>query len=204
MRTRGFASFSFNDLSELVGIQSSSIHHHFATKEALGCALVDACIVTFGDELQNILETELSAERRLTRYANVFLRSMGDGMLPICVSSSASMSTLPKSMQRRVRHLFELHLNWLNRVVSEGVAAGEVRGDLNVDAMSRLVLGALEGASLVSWVAEKDASLPTTVRTLKQVLAILAPSTTPARRRPSTKNSPAPRTSTRTSRGTPR
>lgn len=204
MRTRGFASFSFADLSELVGIQPSSIHHHFATKETLGCALVDACLVTFGEELQNILDTELSAEGRLSRYADVFLRSLRDGMLPFCGSSSAAMATLPKSMQKRVRCLFELHIKWLNRVVGEGVAAGEVRRDLNVDAISELILSALEGASLVAWATEKGTIIPTTARTLKHVLAVPAPDGTPRGRRPSAKISPSLRIDTRTARGSAR
>ena len=37
----GYASFSFRDLAEAVGIRAASVHYHFPTKADLGVALVD-------------------------------------------------------------------------------------------------------------------------------------------------------------------
>ncbi len=53
VRTRGFAAFSYADLSERVGIRKASIHHHFPTKEELGGAL------------QNILNDDLQTTNRI-------------------------------------------------------------------------------------------------------------------------------------------
>ena len=41
LQTRGYAGFSYQDLSDRLGIAKPSIHHHFATKEALALALVE-------------------------------------------------------------------------------------------------------------------------------------------------------------------
>ena len=37
----GYASFSFRDLADAVGIRAASVHYHFPTKADLGLALVD-------------------------------------------------------------------------------------------------------------------------------------------------------------------
>ena len=79
-------------------------------------------------------------------------------MLPLCGALSAEMSVLPKSLQGRVRYFFELHLSWLERVVGAGIAAKELRGDIDEKPAATLILSALEGASLVAW-ATGDASV---------------------------------------------
>lgn len=168
IRTRGYAAFSYADLSERVGIRKASIHHHFPTKAELGGALIDGYLTKFESALQTILGEEKSAWKRLHRYADFFIESMSDGMLPLCGALSAEMSVLPKSLQRRVRYFFELHLEWLEGVVRAGVAAKELRGDIDEKPAAMLILSTLEGASLVAW-ATGDASV--IERTARQVFA---------------------------------
>jgi TetR/AcrR family transcriptional repressor of nem operon len=151
VRTRGFAAFSYADLSERVGIRKASIHHHFPTKEALGEALIDGYLVKFEAALEAILGEQAQAGRRVRRYADFFAQSMHDGMLPLCGALSAELSALPQPMQARVRRFFALHLAWLERVVSAGIEAGELGDDINVARTARLILSTLEGASLVAW-----------------------------------------------------
>lgn len=158
MRTRGFAAFSYADLSQRIGIRKASIHHHFPTKEALGAALIDGYLFKFEKALGEILEQEGRTKNRLNRYADFFVQSMSDGMLPLCGALSAEMSVLPKSIQKRVRRFFELHLRWLEEVVRAGVDAKELRQEIDAKRTATLILSTLEGASLVAW-ALKDASL---------------------------------------------
>lgn len=170
VRTRGFAAFSYADLSERVGIQKASIHHHFPTKEALGEALIDGYLVKFEAALQAVLEEEAETGKRLKRYAEFFSRSMSEGMLPLCGALSAELSALPQSMQARVRGFFALHLKWLEQVVRAGVAAGELREDTDAARTALLILSTLEGASLVAW-ATGDAKAVR--RTIDDLMALL-------------------------------
>jgi TetR/AcrR family transcriptional regulator, transcriptional repressor for nem operon len=180
IRTRGYAAFSYADLSERVGIRKASIHHHFPTKAELGAALVDGYLVKFEDALRTILDTQKSARDRLRSYAGFFADSMNEGMLPLCGALSAEMSVLPEPLQGRVRHFFELHLAWLESVVRAGVAANELRGDLEAKPAATLILSALEGASLVAW-ATGDAGVID--RTGRQVIADLERAVSRSRKR---------------------
>jgi len=157
MRTRGYAAFSYADLSSRVGIRKASIHHHFATKEELGGALIDNYLVRFEDALRAILAEESEAKVRLERYAEFFVASMIDGMLPLCGALSAEMSVLPQSIQERVHRFFKLHLDWLEEVIRAGVAAKELRADVDAGTTAMLILSTLEGASFVAWAID-DAS----------------------------------------------
>lgn len=158
IRTRGYAAFSYADLSERVGIRKASIHHHFPTKAELGGALIDGYLIKFENALQSVLDDEKSASKRLQRYADFFIGSMNEGMLPLCGALSAEKSVLPKPMQERVRYFFKLHLKWLEDVVRVGIAAKELRGDLDEKRAATLILSTLEGASLVAWAID-DASV---------------------------------------------
>ena len=40
LKVKGFDSFSYNDLSQEIGISKASIHHHFKRKGDLGLALL--------------------------------------------------------------------------------------------------------------------------------------------------------------------
>lgn len=157
MRTRGYADFSYADLSKRVGIRKASIHHHFRTKEELGVALIDTYLVTFKAALAGILAAQSKALPRLHRYAAFFTGSLQDGLMPLCGALSAEADALPDSMQRRVRDFFELHLDWLETVLHAGVAEGDLRSDLDIKRTATMLLSVLEGASLVAW-ALKDYS----------------------------------------------
>lgn len=168
VRTRGFAAFSYADLSERVGIRKASIHHHFPTKEDLGGALIDGYLVKFEEALQKIFNEETQSGTRLSRYADFFNTSICDGMLPLCGALSAEMSALPKSMQERVRYFFELHLKWLQQVIRAGVASKELRGDTDAKRAAELILSTLEGASLVAWATGDGKAIK---RTAREVIA---------------------------------
>ena len=170
VRTRGYAAFSYADLSKRVGIRKASIHHHFPTKEALGEELIDSYLVEFKAALQEILDQETHAVERLQRYAAFFSSSMTGGMLPLCGALSAELSALPQSLQARVRKFFELHLIWLKGVMQDGIDAEDLRSDLDPEDAALLMLSAMEGSSLVAWAIENPNAI---TRTVDQVIASL-------------------------------
>ncbi len=180
VRTRGFAAFSYADLSKRVGIRKASIHHHFPTKEELGGALIDGYLVNFQKALQTILSDEVQFGKRLSKYADFFDKSIDEGMLPLCGALSAEMSALPKSMQERVRYFFELHLQWLQQVIRAGVASKELRGNTDAKRAAELILSTLEGASLVAWATGDGKAIK---RTAREVIAGLERDTS-SRHRP--------------------
>lgn len=170
MRTRGYAAFSYADLSERVGIRKASIHHHFPSKEALGQALIDSYLENFDAALAAVLAEETSAEARLSRYAGFFVASMADGMMPLCGALSAEAFVLPNSLQSRVHRFFDMHLEWLEKVVGDGIEAGELRAGTAPRRIATLILSTMEGASLVAWAVKDGAVIEPAFRDLYERL----------------------------------
>lgn len=171
IRTRGYAAFSYADLSEKVGIRKASIHHHFPTKEALGTALIDEYLERFAAELDALDARKLDTAGKLSAYGEFFAGGLRDGQLPLCGALASDAAYLPKSMQTRVERFFRMHLEWLEAVLAAGVARKELGRDVRPDRAARLVLSTLQGASLVAW-ALKDPGVVKPV--LKDLTAGLA------------------------------
>jgi TetR/AcrR family transcriptional repressor of nem operon len=171
VRTRGYAAFSYADLSDRIGIRKASIHHHFPTKEMLGTALIDSYLERFVAELEALAEKHVDTRTKLLTYGALFAQSLGDGLMPLCGALAADVAYLPASMQQRVKTFFEIHTDWLEMILRDGVAKHEIRLAATPHKSALLLLSTLQGASVVAW-ALKD---PTVIKpAFKQLVDSLA------------------------------
>nr|WIE91268.1 TetR/AcrR family transcriptional regulator [Mesorhizobium sp. WSM4875] len=155
IRTRGYSAFSYADLAERVGIRKASIHHHFATKEDLGCALVTDYRGRFQGDLEQIEESHRTATQRLRAYGNLFLVSFESGLLPFCCAMAVERSALPESVRQQVHNFFEFQIAWLVKVTEEGLSAGEFRVEKSAEAIAVTLMSALEGGSVIGWALQE-------------------------------------------------
>ena len=58
IQTRGYSAFSYQDISDALGIRKASIHYHFASKTDLGIAVVDRYVERFGAALVAIADDQ--------------------------------------------------------------------------------------------------------------------------------------------------
>ncbi|MDH4982721.1 TetR/AcrR family transcriptional regulator [Hyphomicrobium sp. D-2] len=158
VRTLGYAAFSYGDLSERVGIRKASIHHHFSTKEVLGNALIENYLERFRAQLAELSASGGAATKQLRAYGDFFSGSLAEGQMPLCGALAADAAYLPPSMQKRVKAFFELHVDWLETVLRNGAANGEITLFAPPKRSALLLLSTLQGASVVAW-ALKDPSV---------------------------------------------
>lgn len=151
LRSKGYAAFSYADLSDQIGIRKASIHHHFPTKENLGEALISQYIGLFTEKLQSIDELQADPVERLREYSHLFLSSINDRLLPLCGALAAEMAALPESLQTLGRALLAQQLEWIEQNL---VQAAQLHGwTLSRPAKdyALMLLSALEGSSFIGW-----------------------------------------------------
>ncbi len=151
LRTRGYAAFSYADLSEEIGIRKASIHHHFPTKENLGEELIKQYIDLFTDKLKSIDELYADPVVRLREFSLLFLASVNDRLLPLCGALAAEMAALPESLQILGRGLLAQQLAWIEKSL---VQAAQLHGwtlTKPTRAYALMLLSALEGSSFIDW-----------------------------------------------------
>src|ERR1700755_3623895 len=122
LMTRGYNAFSYRDLSELVGVKTSSIHYYFPSKEDLALESVNAYSADVMSSIYAI-DSSAPADKKLDRYTRLFGRIMGDGRrVCLCGMLAAEIESLPDKVRDAVQAFFKANENWLAKVLLEGEA----------------------------------------------------------------------------------
>jgi len=125
VQTRGYNGFSYADIADLVGIRTSSLHHHFPAKGDLGQEVASRYRRAFGEALADIESDTDDPIARLERYVHLYARQLSDhGRICLCGMLAAEYATLPAPVQGEVRGFFDDQREWLARRVSRGPRGG--------------------------------------------------------------------------------
>nr|CAD6437670.1 TetR/AcrR family transcriptional regulator [Rhizobium sp. Q54] len=152
LRRRGYSDFSYADVVKHVGIGKASIHHHFPTKEDLGVEVVAEYLERFQSTLMDVLVKHDKADSRLSAYAGIFEGILADRSFPLCTALAAELGALPPRIRTQTVRFFNIHLEWLEKVVAEGIARGELpSAPEDAKAAARILLASIEGGAVVGW-----------------------------------------------------
>ncbi|WP_341646275.1 TetR/AcrR family transcriptional regulator [Thauera sp. SDU_THAU2] len=156
LRSKGYAAFSYADLAQAIGIRKASIHYHFPTKEDLGVAVVEAYVEGVVQTFAGIEAEFAAVADRLEAFAGVFKVGKQEGQLPLCGALAAEMAVLPERLQVLTRRFFQLQIDWLTKVLDEGVKRSEIPSGIDTRTRAHQLLSQMEGASFVDWVLQGD------------------------------------------------
>ena len=161
IRRGGYSAFSYADLAEKIGITKASIHYHFPSKQNLVEEVAEVAMSRFVERLGEIDARQTDATSRLTEYGAMFLEGFEERLRPLCCALSSDLAALPSSMGSKVKSYFDLHLEWLTRVVESGMAAGVLSWEGGATNLAHLILTTLEGGSLVGRARQSRAEVLT-------------------------------------------
>lgn len=150
VQTRGLNAMSYADIAARVGITKASLHYHFASKSDLVQALIDRYVRRFFGELEAIESRETDAAARLARYARVYGAVLERGRMCLCGMLASDYETLSDEAKADVARFFERNIDWLEGVITRGVAEGHLRQDVDPRGAAETLMAGLEGAMLVS------------------------------------------------------
>jgi TetR/AcrR family transcriptional repressor of nem operon len=147
IRDGGYNSFSFRNIADAVGIKSSSVHYHFASKEDLGVAVTQYYTHKFMAALGCAKDLSAQGLNPLESYIAVFRRTLiADKKICLCGVLGAETDVLPESVVYEVKSFFQTNIKWLSE-------AYQVLGESRL-AQPRAIqaLSLLEGAMITSQV----------------------------------------------------
>lgn len=151
VRTRGYTAFSYADLAADLGVTKASVHYHFATKETLVLAIFTRCIARGRDALAQMMRDHTDARDRLRAYANSFLFSVESGMMPVCGTLANERMVLPESTYPLIQDFFQMQIDWLTGVITDGIAAGVIAPPQPPEQAAMVIFSALEGGTMIAW-----------------------------------------------------
>jgi len=103
----GYNGFSFEHISQAVGMRKASIHHHFASKVDLGIAVVQRYTREFEDALRQVRQACAPAPERLLAYADLFETTFKNNQhLCVCGVLGAESNSLDAALNAEVKRFF--------------------------------------------------------------------------------------------------
>ena len=136
---RGFRNTTVRDIADASGILSGSLYHHFDSKESM----VDEILQTFQNELfagyDEILASKAPARERIEAAVRLSFDALDQHHHEVAIFQNEAdwLGT-----QERFTYLAERNAQSRNvwvTLLSEGVAAGELRSDLDVELVYRFI-----------------------------------------------------------------
>jgi TetR/AcrR family transcriptional repressor of nem operon len=151
IQTRGYSAFSYQDISDSLGIRKASIHYHFPSKTDLGIAVIDRYAARFGAALAAISDDQSqSAMAMLDFYVEPYVGfAKTPDRICLCGALSGEILALPGELRSRVDGFFRTHQDWLTGILKRGVARGEFSLAAPPARVARFIFSALQGALLV-------------------------------------------------------
>jgi TetR/AcrR family transcriptional regulator, transcriptional repressor for nem operon len=150
LQVRGYNGFSYGDVAQELGITRAALHYHFKGKAELGEALVERYAIRFAAALAALDETAPDAAAKLHGYAGLYVDVVRRDRMCLCGMLAAEYATLPEPLRKSVSAFFDANTVWLRGVVEQGGTEGSLRPSDSPDDVAAMILGALEGAMLLT------------------------------------------------------
>ena len=146
----GYHSFSYADISKVVGIRSASIHHHFPAKVDLVRTLVSRYRQEALAGLAHLERQIPDPVDQLRAYTGYWEACFADNSAPFCVCAllAGQIPVLPEEVALEVRAHFQTLSDWLTRTLERGAEAGQLRLTGTPRAEAEAFMAAVQGAML--------------------------------------------------------
>ena len=147
VQTRGYSAFSYQDLSDRLGITKASIHHHFLSKEGLGLAVAEQYTADVKAALAEAWRTSDDPRVQLEGYVQ-FVLEIVKTHDRICAAGSvqSEINVVPKAMGKSMCSLVQYVIDWISEVIKNGRDRGVMDFPGTADNQAALIFSAAQGA----------------------------------------------------------
>jgi TetR/AcrR family transcriptional regulator, transcriptional repressor for nem operon len=151
LQCQGYNGFSYNDISQKLGIKNASIHYYYPKKEDLVAALLEDSRKNLAKTIDQIVESGESARDQLQYYFDYALKEFDEGKR-ICPPGSVILDfeELPEEVKKQNLLLIHYILDWISKVLRIGLEQGEFNFSGPVETRAELIFETLMGARLLS------------------------------------------------------
>lgn len=148
--TEGATRFTIRRLAERVEVSEAAVYKHFPNKEALLLALLDSLFVGWELGMREIVGSAESAGKRLQQVADFHLENLLQRQFnPILLISDAT-DPAQAALREKLQFIAVSLSRVLRTLVQEGKTAGEFQADLDLEAATMTVLGAIQ-STVLQW-----------------------------------------------------
>ena len=171
--TKGFNAFSYNDISEVIGVKTASIHYHFPTKEDLSLAVVERFRKRFLESLNDIEDKESSGLKRIEKYGRAIVKAFDKGKgFCLCLSLASDEQTVPEKTSLVVSEFFKDSEKWIKASIIKGQSEEEINPNLDPKTTATSIVGLFEGTLVIARAYKSEKPLKDVISWAKNILMI--------------------------------
>ncbi|EPG75873.1 transcriptional regulator, TetR family [Leptospira fainei serovar Hurstbridge str. BUT 6] len=128
VQTKGFHSFSYQDISDKLKLKKASIHYHYPSKADLGKELLKSYSENFESWAAQLEKRKLTPKEKVEEFFRMFSKIPGKGDR-ICPGGAfgLDLDSLPKSLKLSYENFQDQKIQWLSKVLKEGRSDGSIR-----------------------------------------------------------------------------
>ena len=167
---QGYAGCALKDIMEATGLEKGGIYRHFESKEEIAAEAFDyAWTIAMALRRQGMEDVPNHVDRLKKHIAAFVFRSNIPGGCPLLNTGVDSDNGNP-ILRERVQKALRAWKKMLRMTLSEGIAAGTVRAEVDADRVARMIISGLEGGMLVSRIEKNDQALQDAMEYLDRYL----------------------------------
>lgn len=156
---RGYEGCSIQDIMAATGLEKGGIYRHFESKEELAAEAFDfAWAMASSRRRQNLDSIPNPVDRLKQHVANFVSRSSFPGGCPLLNTAIDSDNGNPV-LREKVRKALRGWQTMLQDILKDGIKDGSIRPEVDVNQVSNLIIGGLEGGMLISRIERNDQGL---------------------------------------------
>jgi AcrR family transcriptional regulator len=149
----GYAGSSMSDIMRITGLQKGGIYNHFKSKDELALEAFDYAIACGSRRTLMALKGKRHAIERLQAIITGFQAILDDppiaGGCPILNTAVESDDAHP-ALRQRVQAAMDDWRSLICKIISKGMAKGEIRETVDADEIATILISTLEGAVMMS------------------------------------------------------
>lgn len=139
-KDKGYHAATTRDIAAAVGIQQASLYYYISSKEELLYLVVREPIVRLYSQVEEIVKASLPTRAKIERAMHAHLAAF-DENYPHMFVYVQELPHLVATLQETVRDIPERYQRLWEELLQQGLAAGELRADLDVTATVFMIMG---------------------------------------------------------------
>jgi len=168
--SRGYFGASMSDVMAATGLEKGGIYNHFKNKDELALAAFDLVVSTNSARVKEHIDAGHTSVEKLVGFVEGFqtavINPVFAGGCPLLNCAVESDDTHP-ALKAKVKSAIAGVLRALQSIVESGVARGELRPDLEPQAVAQFLFASIEGAVLLAKLYEDPSKMEAVVNQLK-------------------------------------
>ncbi|WP_426445930.1 TetR/AcrR family transcriptional regulator [Paenibacillus sp. S-38] len=175
---KGYAATSIQDIMEATGLTKGAVYRRFPSKDEIAGEAFDYAGRVLMEQVTSAVGRADTAIDKIMAICHVHVDPVNHppikGGCPLLNTAVECDDTMPILREKALAAYQEL-LRLVQGILEQGVSAGEIRGDADLEALSSFIVSSLEGSVMASRLSRDSKHVGIVMRQLRVLLSTYTP-----------------------------